>query len=79
MVDVLMDAMFGRKACLRELERGLLWDRGEPVEEVGLRLIDEAVRSPVDDGHDAVRLIPAVGHLSEMGAYECLIRIYRHV
>ena len=27
-VDVLMDAMFGRKACLRELERALLRSEG---------------------------------------------------
>ena len=58
--------VLGRCTHFRETERKFLQGRRKPVEEVGLRLVDEIICSPVDDGHDAARL--AVGVVLAVGS-----------
>lgn len=60
-----MGAILDRRARLRELERGILRDRYKPAEEVGLRLrlVDEAVRNPVDSRDDTERPVVGDGRL----------------
>ena len=59
----IVNEVLGRCTHFRETERKFLQSRRKPVEEVGLRLVDEIVCSPVDDGHDAARLAVGDGRL----------------